>query len=97
MYLIIHHIFNLSCTQSQSQSQFHDPSITIYHTNLLNIIQNTNKLYKNVSQNMESKTSQTISHNHKLKNTKTPRALNFINQFALGSQIGPSNITISGL
>ena len=92
MYLIIHHIFNLSCTQSQSQSQFHDPSITIYHTNLLNIIQNTNKLYKNVSQNMESKTSQTISHNHKFKNTKNTQ---FYQPIRIRGSIGPSNITIS--
>jgi len=46
---------------TQFQSQFHDSNITIYHTNL---IQNINKLYKNVSHNTESKTLQTISHNH---------------------------------
>ena len=48
-------------TYTKFQSQFHDPNITIYHDNL---IQNTNKLYKNTSQNMGTKTSQTLSHNH---------------------------------
>ena len=66
------------------------------HANIVNIIQNTNELYKNVSHNMGSKTPQSISHNHiKIKgikiigskSTKTPRALNFINQFALGHQL----------
>jgi len=51
-------------TYTQFQSQFHDPNITIYLANLVNLIQNTYKLYKNVSHNMESKTPQTISHNH---------------------------------
>ena len=46
-------------TYTKFQSQFHDPNITIYHANL---IQNTNKLYKNTSHNMECKTPQTISH-----------------------------------
>jgi len=45
-------------------TQFHDPNIIIYHTNLVNLIQNTNKLYKNISHNMGSKTPQTNSHNH---------------------------------
>ena len=44
---------------------------------------------------MESKTPQTISHNHirinelksEVKNTKTSRALNFINQFAPEHQL----------
>jgi len=58
------------------------------HANLVNIIQNTNKLYKNVSYDMGSKTPQTISHNYiKIKGSKTPRALNFVNQFALGHQL----------
>jgi len=48
-------------TYTQIQSQFHDPNITFYHANL---IQNINKLYKNVSHNPGSKTPQTISHNH---------------------------------
>ena len=79
------HIQFLTCTQCQLQ--FHDPNITIYHGNLVNFVQNTNKLYKNVSHNMRSKIPQTISHNHiKIKGIKvigeTPRALNFINQFA---------------
>jgi len=53
-------------------SQFHDPNITIYHANLVNLVQNTNKLYKNASHNMWSKTSQIISHNHiKIKESKT--------------------------
>ena len=56
---------------TQSQSQFHDPNITIYHTNLVNLVQNTSKLYNNVSHNMGSKTPQTISHNHiKIKEIK---------------------------
>ena len=41
--------------------QFHDLNITIYNVNL---IQNTNKLYKNTSHNIGSKISQIISHNH---------------------------------
>jgi len=65
------------------------------HTNLVNLVQNTNELYKNVYHHMESKTPQTISHNHiKIigsKNTKTPRAINFINQFALGHQLAHQN------
>ena len=48
-------------TYTQFQLQFHDPNITIYHTN---IIQNTNKLYKNVSHNTGSTNSQTILYNH---------------------------------
>ena len=36
-------------TYTQFQSQFHDPNITIYQANL---IQNTNKLYKNVNQSL---------------------------------------------
>ena len=64
--------------------------------NLLNLILNTNKLYKNDSHNMGSKTPQKNLHNHiKIKgikivgsNTqKIPRALNFINQFALEHQL----------
>jgi len=47
-------------------TQFHDPNIAIYHANL---IQNTNKFYKNASHNMGSKTPQTISHNHTGKTT----------------------------
>ena len=34
------------------------------HANLVNLVQNINKLYRNASYNMGSKTSQTISHNH---------------------------------
>ena len=49
---------------TQFKLQFHDPNITIYHANLVNLVQNTNELYKNVSHNMGSKTPQTISHNH---------------------------------
>jgi len=51
-------------TYTQFQSQFYNSNITIFHANLVNLIQNTNKLYKNVSHNMGSKTPQTISHNH---------------------------------
>ena len=41
------------------------------HANIVNIIQNTNELYKNVSHNMGSKTPQSISHNHiKIKGIK---------------------------
>ena len=41
------------------------------HANLVNLVQNTNKLYKNVSHNMESKTPQTISYNYiKIKGIK---------------------------
>jgi len=41
------------------------------HANLVNIVQNTNKLYINSSHNMGSKTLQTISHNHiKIKEIK---------------------------
>ena len=58
-------------TDTQSQSQCYNPNITIYHTNLVNLIQSTNELYKNVSHNMRSKTPQTISHNHiKIKEIK---------------------------
>jgi len=52
---------NLSHIQFITYTQFHDPNIIIYHANL---IQNTNKLYKNVSHNTGSKIPQTISHNH---------------------------------
>jgi len=84
------HIQFLTCTQCQLQ--FHDPNIIIYHSNLVNLVQSTNKLYKNVSHNMRSKIPQTISHNHiKIKGIKiigqTPRALNFINQFASWHQL----------
>ena len=41
---------------TQFQSQFHDPNITIYHASLVNLVQNTNKLYENASHNMGSKT-----------------------------------------
>ena len=44
--------------------QFHNLNITIYYVNLVNLVQNTNELYKNDSHNMGSKTSQTNSHNH---------------------------------
>jgi len=41
------------------------------HANLVNLIQNTNKLYKNVSENMGNKTPQTTSYNHmKIKGIK---------------------------
>ena len=41
------------------------------HANLVNLIQNTNELNKNASNNMGSKTPQTISHNHiKIKGIK---------------------------
>ena len=41
------------------------------NANLVNLVQNTNKIYKNVSHNMGSKTPQTISHNHnKIKRIK---------------------------
>jgi len=40
---------------SQFQTQFHDPNITTYHVNLVNLVQNTNELYKNTSHNMGSK------------------------------------------
>jgi len=53
------HIQSITYTKFQSQS--HDPIITIYHANL---IQNTNKLHKNISHNTRSKIPQTISHNH---------------------------------
>jgi len=59
-------------TYTQFQSQFNDFNITIYHAHLVNLIQNTNNLYKNVSHNMGSKIPQTISHNHiKIKRKKT--------------------------
>ena len=51
-------------TYTQFQSQFHNLNIIIYHANLVNLVQNTNKLYKNTFPNMGSKTPQTISHNH---------------------------------
>ena len=44
-------------TYTKFQSQFHDPSVTIYHANL---IQNTNKSYKNVSHNTGSKIPQIV-------------------------------------
>ena len=41
------------------------------YTNLVNLVQNTNELYKNISHNMRSKIPQTISHNHiKIKGIK---------------------------
>ena len=41
------------------------------HANLVNLVQNTTKLYKNFSHNTGSKTPQTISHNHiKIKGIK---------------------------
>jgi len=54
-------------TYRQFQSQFHNPNITMYHTNLVNIVQNTNKLYKNASHNMGSNTPRKISHNHTVR------------------------------
>jgi len=42
-------------------TQFHNPNIIVYHAN---VIQNTNKLYKNVSHKTMIKILQTISHNH---------------------------------
>jgi len=47
-------------TYTKFQSQFHVPNITMYRANLVNLVQNTNKLYKNVSHNMGSKIPQTI-------------------------------------
>ena len=47
---------------TQFQSQFHDSNTTIYHANVVNLVQNTNKFYKSVSHNMGSETLQTISH-----------------------------------
>ena len=38
-------------TYTQFQSQFHNLNIIIYHANLVNLVQNTNKLYKNASHN----------------------------------------------
>ena len=46
----IYHLYTISIT-------IHDPNIIIYHTNL---IQNTNKSYKNVSHNTGSKIPQTV-------------------------------------
>ena len=34
------------------------------NANLINLVQNTNELYKNTSHNMRSKTLKIISHNH---------------------------------
>ena len=47
---------------SQFESPFHNLNITIYHTNLANLVQSTNNLYKNASHNMGNKIPQTISH-----------------------------------
>ena len=55
---------NSSHIQFMIYPQFHDPNITIYHVNPVNLIQNTNKLYKNVFHNIGSKSPQTISHSH---------------------------------
>ena len=72
----IHTISQYTCisqfiTYIQSQSQFHDSNIIIYHTNIVNLVQNKNELYKNVSRNIGIKTPQTISHNHiKIKKIK---------------------------
>jgi len=90
-------------TYTPFQLQFHDPNITIYHANVINFIQNTNKLYKNVSHNMESKIPQTISHNHikikvikiigkKHKNTKNTQ---FYQPIHIKKSISSSNTTIS--
>ena len=49
---------------SQFQTQFHDPNITTYHVNLVNLVQNTNKLHEHSSRNMCSKTPQIFSHNN---------------------------------
>ena len=95
MYLTIHDIFNLSLTHNLNHNFMIHPNITIYHTNLMNLVQNTNELYKNVSHNMGSKIfkqfhiiiSKLKEQNRRFKNKKSPRALNFINQFALGHQL----------
>jgi len=89
---------NSSHIQFITYTQFHDSNITIYPANLVNLIQNTNKLYKNVSHNIESKTPQTISHNHikiigqKYENTKSTQ---FYEPIRIKAPIGPSNTTIS--
>ena len=45
---------------TQFQSQFHDLNITIYHAHVVNLVQNRNNLYKNISHDMGSKTTQII-------------------------------------
>jgi len=41
------------------------------HVNLVNLVQNTNELHKNISHSIGSKTPQTISHNYiKIKGIK---------------------------
>ena len=89
---------------TQFQSQFHDPNTTtIYHANLVNLIQNTNKLYKNASHNMESKNPQKNSYNHikfkgikiigqKHENTKSTQ---FYQPIRIRASIGPLNTKIS--
>ena len=52
------------CNYAKSQQQCYNLIITIYHVNLVLLVQNTYKLYKNIFHNMRSKTPQTISHNH---------------------------------
>ena len=47
-------------TYTQFQSQFHDLNITIYHAHVVNLVQNRNNLYKNISHDMGSKATQTI-------------------------------------
>ena len=51
-------------TYTQFQSQFHDLNITIYHAHLVNLVQNRNNLYKNISHDMGSKATQTIANAH---------------------------------
>jgi len=83
---------------TQFQSQFHDSNIIIYHANVVNLVQNTNYLYKNVSHNMGSQIPQTVSHNHikiighKHKNTKNTQ---FYQPIRIRTSIGPSNTTIA--
>ena len=51
---------NSSHIQFVTYIQFHDPNITIYHTNIVNLIQNTNKLYKNASHNTYAKPTENV-------------------------------------
>ena len=89
------HVLLQFITYSQFESSFHILNVTIYHSNLVNLVQNTQKIYKNASQNIGIKIPQTISHNYiKIKEIKiigqkheNTKALNFINQFASGHQL----------
>ena len=106
-HLDTHVSYSSICTQfityTQSQSQCYNPNITIYHANLVNLVQNTNELYKNDSHNMGNKTQQTISYSHiKIKGIKiicsktqkNTKSTQFYQPIRIRALIDSSNTTI---